>query len=302
MHLPFVPPGIEDGRLTGSGSSDMKGGIAAAVEAVRALRDAVALAAGSVLLTAHDLHEAPWGDSSQLDQLIRDGHLGDAVLLPEPLRDVLPVAGRGSATWKLTIRRQGPPVHEVMRPPEEPSVIAAAAELVARLGRLDEGFRASPHPVCGPASVFIGQVHAGEIFNGYPQEAWLEGTRRWLPGTDPVAVETRVPGDAQPARRGYPDPARRPLDDDPRWLRARPSRPPGRGVPALSPGDLGPPLPPVPSRSSTTAMASAPWAASRRSPTARAVSAHRLGMGHYIDDLSASPGSTRRRPSNSASA
>ena len=25
-------------------------------------------------LTAHDLHEAPWGDGRQLDQLIRDGH------------------------------------------------------------------------------------------------------------------------------------------------------------------------------------------------------------------------------------
>ena len=40
VHLPFVPPRVEDGLLTGSGASDMKGGIAAAVEAVRALRDA----------------------------------------------------------------------------------------------------------------------------------------------------------------------------------------------------------------------------------------------------------------------
>jgi acetylornithine deacetylase/succinyl-diaminopimelate desuccinylase-like protein len=76
-----------------------------------------------------------------------------------------------------------------MRPLDEPSVIAAAAELVARLGRLDDELRTSPQPVCGPASVFIGQLHAGEIFNQYPQEAWLEGTRRWLPGTDPLAVE-----------------------------------------------------------------------------------------------------------------
>ncbi len=68
-------------------------------------------------------------------------------------------------------------------------MIAAAAEVVARLGRLDDELRASPHPVCGPASVFIGQVHSGEIYNQYPQVAWLEGTRRWLPGTDPVAVE-----------------------------------------------------------------------------------------------------------------
>jgi acetylornithine deacetylase/succinyl-diaminopimelate desuccinylase-like protein len=189
VHLPFVPPAIEGSRLTGSGASDMKGGIAAAVEAVRALRDAGGLPAGSVLLTAHDLHEAPWGDGRQLDQMIRDGIHGDAVLLPEPLTDVLPVAGRGSATWKVIIRRDGPAVHEVMRPAHEPSVIAAAADLVVRLGRLDRELAAASHPVAGAASVFIGQMHSGEIFNQYPQEAWLEGTRRWLAGTDPGAVE-----------------------------------------------------------------------------------------------------------------
>ena len=189
VHLPFVPPEIKDGLLTGSGASDMKGGIAAAVEAVRALRDSGGLTAGSVLLTAHDLHEAPWGDGRQLDQLIRDGLHGDAVLLPEPLRDVLPIAGRGSSTWKVTIRRDGPPVHEVMRPRDEPSVIAAGAELVSRLNQLDRELAAAPHPICGAASVFIGQLHAGEIYNQYPQSAWLEGTRRWLPGTDPLAVK-----------------------------------------------------------------------------------------------------------------
>jgi acetylornithine deacetylase/succinyl-diaminopimelate desuccinylase-like protein len=189
VHLPFQPPGVDDGRLTGSGASDMKGGIAAAVEAIRSLRDAGGLSTGSVLLTAHDLHEAPWGDGRQLNQLIREGIHGDAVLLPEPLRDVLPLAGRGSATWKAVIHREGPPVHEVMRPPQEPSVIAAAALLAEELQRLDQELAAANHPTCGPASVFIGQIHSGEIFNQYPQEAWLEGTRRWLPGTDPEAVE-----------------------------------------------------------------------------------------------------------------
>lgn len=188
VHLPFAPPSVDGGRLMGSGASDMKAGVAAAVEALRVLRDSGALSAGSVLLTAHDLHEAPWGDGRQLDTMIRDGHHGNAVLIPEPLCDVLPIAGRGSATWKAVIRRQGAPVHEVMRPAGEPSVIAAAAELVARLGRLDGELRAVSHPVCGSASVFIGQVHSGEIFNQFPREAWLEGTRRWLPGTDADAV------------------------------------------------------------------------------------------------------------------
>ncbi len=189
VHLPFAPPEVRDGMLTGSGASDMKGGIAAAVEALRAIRDSGCLKAGSVLLTAHDLHEAPWGDGRQLDQLIREGVHGDAVLLPEPLCSVLPVAGRGSATWKVFIRRQGGPVHEVMRPRDDPSVIAAAAEFVARLGRLETELAKKSHPVCGAASAFIGQIHAGEIFNQYPHESWLEGTRRWLPGDDHRRVE-----------------------------------------------------------------------------------------------------------------
>ena len=189
VHLPFVPPRVEGGQILGSGSADMKGGLAAAVEALRALRDADALPGGAILLTAHDLHEAPWGDGSQLDRLIAEGHVGDAVLIPEPLHGILPVVGKGSATWKVTIRREGPPVHEVMRPEHEPSVIAAGAELVARLGALSSRLAESADPLCGPATVFIGQIHSGEIFNQYPRECMLEGTRRWLPGGDADAVK-----------------------------------------------------------------------------------------------------------------
>jgi acetylornithine deacetylase/succinyl-diaminopimelate desuccinylase-like protein len=44
-------------------------------------------------------------------------------------------------------------------------------------------------PQAGAESVFIGQIHGGEIFNQYPQECWLEGTRRWLPGRSREEVE-----------------------------------------------------------------------------------------------------------------
>jgi acetylornithine deacetylase/succinyl-diaminopimelate desuccinylase-like protein len=190
VHLPFVPPRVEDGRITGSGASDMKAGIAAAVEALRVLRDSGLLRAGSVLFTAHDLHEAPWGLGQQVDGLIQEGIVGDAVLIPEPLCDRLPVVGRGLACWKVTIRRAGPPVHEVMRPPDEPNVIAVGAELVARLRRLDNQLAAQQaDPLAGLASVFIGQIHSGEIYNQAPRECWLEGTRRWLPGTCRHEVE-----------------------------------------------------------------------------------------------------------------
>jgi acetylornithine deacetylase len=189
VHLPFVPPSREADRLTGSGASDMKGGTAAAIEALRALRDSGALTAGRVLFTAHDLHEAPWGYGQQLDHLIRQGIHGDAVLIPEPLSSYLPVVGRGAATWKVLIRRSGPPVHEVMRPSDEPSVIAAGAELVGRLAQLQELLQARNDTRAGCESVFIGQIHSGEIYNQYPQECWLEGTRRWLPGVSRHWVE-----------------------------------------------------------------------------------------------------------------
>ena len=84
-----------------------------------------------------------------------------------------------------------------MRPPGEPSVIAAGAALVEDLVRLDEQLLEASRAVRaltdgidpGPPSVFIGQVHSGEIYNQYPQVCRLEGTRRWLPRTDRIDVE-----------------------------------------------------------------------------------------------------------------
>jgi acetylornithine deacetylase/succinyl-diaminopimelate desuccinylase-like protein len=191
VHLPFVPPQVAEGKITGSGSSDMKAGLAAAIEALRALRESQVLQAGGILLTAHDLHETPWGDGRQLNRLIQDGIVGDAVLLPEYLHESLPVVGRGGLTWKITICRPGPPIHEVMRP-AEPNVIAVGAELIRRLQQLDQKISTKRHPLAGAESVFIGQIHSGEIFNQYPQECKLEGTRRWLPGSSLDEVQSEL--------------------------------------------------------------------------------------------------------------
>jgi acetylornithine deacetylase/succinyl-diaminopimelate desuccinylase-like protein len=192
VHLPFVPPRIDGGILYGSGASDMKGGIAAMIEAARALRDAHALERGSILITAHDLHEAPWGDGSQVDGLIDAGCVGDAVLLPEYLSDCLPVAGRGLGVIEVAVRREGEPLHEVLGGIDQPSVIAAGAELVRRFADFDRELSQLTHPIAGRESLFVGQVHSGEIYNQAPTEFRLSGTRRWLPGSDVSQVERKL--------------------------------------------------------------------------------------------------------------
>ncbi len=191
VHLPFAPFAIEGPNITGSGAADMKGGTAAAVEAFLALKDANAIELGSVLLTAHDLHEAPWGFGQQLDGLIASGVRGDAVLIPEPLSGHLPIAGRGQACWKITLRRDEPAVHEVMRPANLPDLLTAGATLALILNQLDDELSEQVNKVAGRSSVFIGQIHCGEIYNQSAAECWLEGTRRWIPGQDRREIEAR---------------------------------------------------------------------------------------------------------------
>jgi acetylornithine deacetylase/succinyl-diaminopimelate desuccinylase-like protein len=187
VHLPFVPPRVDDGVLTGSGASDMKGGVAATVEALRAIRDTGLLQRGSVLLTAHDHHEGPWGDCRQLYAMLDQGITGDAVLLPEYLSDRLPIVGRGLAILEIRVHRDGEPVHEVFRPPDTPDVIAAGCDLVRRFKQLNVELAKRPHPIAGPGTVFIGKFAAGEIFNQSPTECRIEGTRRWL-AHEPVSA------------------------------------------------------------------------------------------------------------------
>jgi acetylornithine deacetylase/succinyl-diaminopimelate desuccinylase-like protein len=184
VHLPFVPPRVEAGILYGSGASDMKGGIAAFVEALRVLRQTGTLPGGAILLTAHDHHEGPWGDRRQVHAFLRDGIVGDAVLLPEYLADRLPLAGRGMAIFEVSITRTGDPVHEVLRPAGQPDVVKTGAELVARLHRLHDQIKTVSAPHAGHDSAFVGKLHAGEIYNQSPTLCTLAGTRRWVtPGS-----------------------------------------------------------------------------------------------------------------------
>ena len=192
VHLPFVPPREDGEYLYGSGSSDMKGGIAINVEVLRVLRETGLLGGGSILLTAYDLHERPWGDGHQLEGLIEAGYVGDGVLIPEYLCTCLPVAGRGQAVFEIVISREGEKVHEVLRPADTPDVIGAGAQVIARFKELMKELERKTHPHAGTDTIFVGHFQSGEIFNQAPTECRLSGTRRWVTPGDGEAAYAQL--------------------------------------------------------------------------------------------------------------
>jgi len=114
-HVDVVPPGdpaawttgepfsgrLEDGRLYGRGACDMKGGLVAAVWAMRALRRAAISLAGDVLL-ACVVGEEDGGLGSYA--LLRRGWRADACVIPEPTSLELVPACAGALTFRLRVR------------------------------------------------------------------------------------------------------------------------------------------------------------------------------------------------------
>ena len=108
------------------------------------------------------------------------------------------------AIFQITIRRDGDPVHEVLRPIDQPLVVRAGAGLIAQLFDLHDQVSTNKAPDVGSDSVFVGQMQSGEIYNQSPSECFIQGTRRWItPGeADRVEKQFRELVAAQSERTG----------------------------------------------------------------------------------------------------
>ena len=173
--------------ITGRGSADMKSGLAAIVEILRLLDAAGRDFPGEILVAAYGMHEAPIGDSSTLNNLIRRGIAADAAIVMESdysSRDKAIVAGAGQAIWNVTLRRAEAASHELNRSPEADNLLECALRVAAALRAHDRSLRQSTagRGLLRPESLFIGQLHYGDFYNRAPEVCTLQGTRRWHPG------------------------------------------------------------------------------------------------------------------------
>lgn len=174
-HDPFDPD-VEEGRLYGRGTADMKGGIAAAICALSVLERSGRVPSCDVVfhLVADEERGGRFGTRALLEAgLIR----GDACLVPEPTDLELCVAERGLLQGTLTVK--GRPGHG-SRPREAVSAIEHAARLVLALHAAD--FGDPDHPLLGRPTANVGTIRGGDAYNTVAESCVIGLDRRVLPG------------------------------------------------------------------------------------------------------------------------
>jgi acetylornithine deacetylase/succinyl-diaminopimelate desuccinylase len=173
------PPVIRDGVLHGRGACDMKGGLAAIVEVVQALRQAGA-GDGRLLVTAYGQHEGSPADTMHepLRDLLRRGIHGDLVFIPEGPHASLPVAGKGSIILEVHLERDGEPAHELYAPPGTPNPVLAAHRYVELVRERSARWDAQDDDV-GGETFFVGAIRGGDLYNRVATSARIDATRRY---------------------------------------------------------------------------------------------------------------------------
>ena len=168
---------VADGRVWGRGTADMKGGIAAALEAVAALGRSGREPAWDLVfhLVADEERGGRWGTQVLVEQGFCDG-VG-ACLVPEPTGLEVCVAERGLLVAHLTTL--GRPAHG-SAPREGISAIETAAKAVLALHAAE--FDGEPHPLLGQPTVNIGEISGGSGHNTVAESCRVTIDRRLLPG------------------------------------------------------------------------------------------------------------------------
>jgi acetylornithine deacetylase len=179
MADPLVPR-IEDGRLDGRGSYDMKSGLVAVLVAAAELARGARLRGDLIVTAVADEEHASLGTEAAIAYLQARGVRADGAIITEPTDMQLCLAHRGFA-W-ATITAHGRAAHGSRRA-EGIDAIAHMGRVLAAIERLDHELQARPaHPLLEPALLHAALITGGSELSTYPARCVLQVERRTLPG------------------------------------------------------------------------------------------------------------------------
>lgn len=210
-HLDVVPAGdrslwihdpygahIEDDKMFGRGTSDAKGPIAAALEAVAILRAAGFTPRGSLELElVSDEESGGFKGAGYLAE--RDIVHPDFAIVGEPTRLRVVRAQRGIAWSRITTR--GVAAHGSA--PERG--VNAIDHMAAIVRELNDSLPDITNQVVGGPTISVGTIHGGAKLNIIPASCVIEVDRRTIPGESNDDVIAQFEAAIERARASYPD-------------------------------------------------------------------------------------------------
>ena len=198
MKAPF-DPAEREGRIYGRGSQDMKGGVAAMIDAARVIAESGGLAAGRLVIACVvDEEHASIG----ADALVTRWR-ADAAVVTEPTDLQIAIAHKGFE-W-VEIEAEGRAAHG-SRPREGRDAIRLMARVLMGLDTLDRRLQSrSAHPLLGSASLHASLIEGGRELSSYPDRCHLQMERRTIPGEAPGIAAREVEELIERLRADDPD-------------------------------------------------------------------------------------------------
>jgi acetylornithine deacetylase len=184
MQAPFDP--VErGGRLYGRGAQDMKGGVAAMIDAARVLASE-GLDSGRLIVAAVADEEYA---SAGADALVTRWR-ADAAVVTEPT-DLQIAIGHKGFCW-VDVETRGRAAHG-SRPKDGRDAILRMGRVLHELEQLDRRLQSGPaHPLVGPASLHASLIGGGRELSSYPDRCTLKLERRTIPGEDDRTVTAEM--------------------------------------------------------------------------------------------------------------
>ncbi|MEX2272006.1 MAG: ArgE/DapE family deacylase [Vicinamibacterales bacterium] len=183
MAAPFTPD-VRNGRLYGRGSQDMKGGVAAMMDAARRAKEQWTSGRLIVACVCDEEFESIGA------QALVKSWTADAAVVTEPTDLSVAITHKGFA-W-IQIDTRGRAAHG-SRPAEGRDAILRMGRVLARLERLGVDLsRRDADPLTGPPSLHASIIEGGREWSSYPDACQLKVERRTVAGETDAQVMAEI--------------------------------------------------------------------------------------------------------------